>query len=122
MGGGQRGGEGGRLSDRLAFANRMRQDQLHGQLSYTLGGSPLDAAPYSLTGQPVNKPSYLQQRITAAVGGQFKIPHLFDLGPRTSFFLNYNGQSLDTTPTRPIRPFRPTPSAPAILLGHRRCN
>jgi hypothetical protein len=89
MGGGQRGG--GALGDRLAFANRMRQGQLQGQVSYTLGGSPLDASPYSLNGQPVNKPSYLQQRITAAVGGQFKIPHLFDLGPRTSFFLNYTG-------------------------------
>jgi hypothetical protein len=92
MGGGQRGGgAGGRLGDRLAFANRMRQDQPHGQLSYTLGGSPLDAALYSLTGQPVNKPSYLQQRIAGSVGGQFKIPHLFDLGPRTSYFLNYTG-------------------------------
>jgi hypothetical protein len=89
MGGGQRGGGG--LADRLAFANRMRQGQLQGQLSYTLGGSPLDAAPYSLNGQPVNKPSYLQQRIAGSVGGQFKIPHLFDLGPKTSFFLNYTG-------------------------------
>ncbi len=90
MGGGPRGGPGG-FADRLAFANRMRQDRPHGQLSYTLGGSPLDAAPYSLNGQPVTKPSYLQQRIAGSVGGQFKIPHLFDLGPRASFFLNYTG-------------------------------
>ena len=88
-GGGQRGG--GAVGDRLAFANRMRQGQLQGQVSYQLGGSPLDAAPYSLNGQPVNKPHTLQQRITGSVGGQFKIPHLFDLGPRTSFFLNYTG-------------------------------
>ncbi len=88
-GGGQRGG--GALANRLAFANRMRQDQLHGQVSYQVGGSPFDAAPYSLNGKPTNKPNTLQQRITASVGGQFKIPHLFDLGPRTSFFLNYSG-------------------------------
>jgi hypothetical protein len=85
------GMRGGAMGDRLAFANRMRQDQLHGQASYQVGGSPLDASPYSLTGQPTDKPSYLQQRFTVAVGGQFKIPHLFDLGPKTSFFLNYNG-------------------------------
>ena len=104
MGGGQRGG--GALGDRLAFANRMRQGQLQGQVSYQVGGSPLDAAPYSLTGKPNPKESYLQQRITASVGGQFKIPHLFDLGPRTSFFLNYTGNhssnaysALSTVPT-----------------------
>jgi hypothetical protein len=88
MGGGMRGGS---LADRLAFANRMRTNQLHGQASYQVGGSALDASPYSLNGQPTTKPGYLQQRITASVGGQFRIPHLFDLGPRTSFFLNYTG-------------------------------
>jgi hypothetical protein len=88
-GGGQRGG--GAVGDRLNFANRMRQGQLQGQASYQVGGSPFDAAPYSLNGRPVDKPSTLQQRITASVGGQFKVPHLFDLGPRTSFFLNYTG-------------------------------
>jgi hypothetical protein len=104
MGGGQRGG--GALGDRLNFANRMRQGQLQGQASYQIGGSPLDAAPYSLTSKPNPKESYLQQRITASVGGQFKIPHLFDLGPRTSFFLNYTGNhssaaysALSTVPT-----------------------
>ncbi len=99
-GGGPGGGFGGRggmggprggLNDRLTIANRLRQGRLMGQLSYTLGGSPLDAAPYSLNGQPTTKPSYLQQRIAASVGGQFKIPHLFDLGSRTWFFLNYTG-------------------------------
>jgi hypothetical protein len=89
-GGGQRGGP-GVLGDRLALANRMRQDRPHGNASYTLGGSPFDAAPYSLTGQPTTKPSYLQQRFSGSIGGQLKIPHLFDLGSRTSYFLNYAG-------------------------------
>ena len=68
--------------------------------------SSRDAAPYSLTGKPNPKESYLQQRLTASVGGQFKIPHLFDFGPRTSFFLNYTGNhstnaysALSTVPT-----------------------
>jgi trimeric autotransporter adhesin len=97
--GGQRGGGGmrggmrgaGGLGDRLALANRMRQDRPRGNLSYTLGGSPFDASPYSLTGQPVTKPTYFQQRISGSIGGQFKVPHLFDLGPKTSYFFNYAG-------------------------------
>ena len=70
MGGGQRGG--GAVGDRLAFANRMRQGQLQGRAWSQVGGSPFDAAPYSLTGKPNPKESYLQQRMTASVGGRFK--------------------------------------------------
>ncbi len=89
-GGGQRGGPGA-LGDRLALADRMRQDRPRGGASYQVGGSPLDAAPYSLTGYPVTQPDYLQQRFTGSIGGQFKVPGLFDLGSRTSYFLNYSG-------------------------------
>jgi hypothetical protein len=63
------------------------------QLSYNVGGSALDAAPYSLTGRPTTKPDYLQQRIQASVGGPLKIPKVFDAGPRTTFFVNYSGTS-----------------------------
>ncbi len=98
-GGGGRGGPGGAggrggpaaLGDRLALADRMRQDRPRGGASYQVGGSPLDAAPYSLTAYPTAKPNYLQQRFTGTIGGQFKIPKLFDLGSRTSYFLNYSG-------------------------------
>jgi trimeric autotransporter adhesin len=90
MRGGGRGGPGA-LGDRLALANRMQQDRPHGNASYTLGGSPFDAAPYPLNGRATTEPSYLQQRFAGSIGGQFKIPHLFDLGPRTSYFLNYSG-------------------------------
>jgi hypothetical protein len=112
---GERGGGGGRggpgaLGDRLALANRMRQDRPRGGASYQIGGSPLDAAPYSLTGNPVTQPNYLQQRFTGSIGGQFKIPKLFDLGPRTSYFLNYSGNrstnfsdSYSTVPNQALR-------------------
>ncbi len=87
------GGRGGpaALGERLALANRMRQDRPRGGASYQVGGSALDAAPYSLTGRPITQPDYLQQRFTGTIGGQFKIPKLFDLGSRTSYFLNYSG-------------------------------
>ena len=91
-GGGRGGGMGpmGGMGDRIGLG-RMQNDRPHGQLSYTLGGSALDAAPYSLTGQPVSKPDYWQQRVAASIGGRLKIPGLFDAGPRTTFFLNYSG-------------------------------
>jgi hypothetical protein len=107
--GGQRGGPGA-LGDRLALANRMRQDRPRGGASYQIGGSPLDAAPYSLTGYPVTQPDYLQQRFTGSIGGQAKIPGLFDLGTRTSYFLNYSGNrssnfsnSYSTVPNEAVR-------------------
>jgi trimeric autotransporter adhesin len=90
MRGGARGGPGA-LGDRLALANRMQQDRPRGNASYTLGGSPFDAAPYPLNGRAVTEPTYLQQRFSGSIGGQLKIPHLFDLGPRTSYFLSYSG-------------------------------
>jgi hypothetical protein len=74
------GGMGGRLG-----GNRLR-----GSVFDTIGGSGLDAQPYSLTGQPADKPSYLSQRFGASLGGPLSIPKLLD-GSRTTFFLNYSG-------------------------------
>lgn len=50
---GQGGGPGG-----FAFGGRMRNEQIRGLLSMTFAGSPFDSAPYSLTGQPTDKPEY----------------------------------------------------------------
>ena len=108
------GGPGGAgppgLAGRLALGAQAQNNRPRGQFFYTLGGSPLDAAPYSLTGQPVDKPQYLQQRFAGSIGGQLKIPKLFDLGPRTSFFLNYAGNrssnfynAYSTVPTAAMR-------------------
>ena len=89
--GGLRGGGGGRLQ---------------GTANYTLGGSMFDAAPYSLRGQPAEKPDYIQQRYGTAFGGPVRIPHVYNGGMRTSFFLNYSGNrsrnpvdSYSTVPT-----------------------
>jgi hypothetical protein len=85
------GGALGQLS-RLASMVQSLTRRPHGIVSYDFGGSPLSASPYSLTpGHPVPKPEYLQHRFTATIGGLLKVPHLFDAGPRTSFFLNYSG-------------------------------
>ncbi|MCX6538518.1 MAG: TonB-dependent receptor [Acidobacteria bacterium] len=87
-GGGGRGGAGG--GGRPGFGN-IRSNRPSGQASYTLGGSMLNAQPYALNGQSPAQPSFLNQRYTFAIGGPAKIPGLFDLGTRTSWFLNYSG-------------------------------
>jgi hypothetical protein len=100
-GGGGPGGFGpGGFGSGMRGANRVRMTA-----NYSLGGSLLDAAPYSLTGQPAQKPSYVSQRFGATGGGALNIPHLID-GTKTSFFVNYAGNhstngrsSYSTVPT-----------------------
>jgi trimeric autotransporter adhesin len=86
-------GPGGGGGGRVFFGGRGRFDinRPHGTLYYTAGDSALDAAPYSLTGQPVNKPGYLQNRFGGALGGPLSIPGLFKGGNKTFFFVHYNG-------------------------------
>src|SRR5205085_3965049 len=74
-GGGQRGG-GGRG---FAFGRGGRgfgATTPRGNLSYTLSDSAFDAAPFSLTGEPVTKPNYTQNRFSASLGGPFVIPKI----------------------------------------------
>jgi len=65
--------------------------KISGQASYTLGGSMFDARPYALNGQDVQEPDYTSHRFGVSIGGPAKIPGLFDLGSRSSFFLSYSG-------------------------------
>ncbi len=81
--GGFGSGGGGRM--RLGSLNRP-----HGQIYYTAGNAALDAAPYALTGT-AEKPSYSSNKIGATLGGPLKIPHIYDGGGKTFFFLNYSG-------------------------------
>ena len=82
--GGGFGGFGGR--GRGGFnANRPR-----GNVSYTLGDSVLDAAPYSLTGVPTAKPAYSANRFSATIGGPLNIPKIFS-SPSTAYTASYTG-------------------------------
>lgn len=97
-GGGGRGGMGGPgmegmagAAGRLQMAGRLAQNRLRGQINYALGGSPFNAEPYALNGQAAPQPTSIQQRFGATVGGPFKIPRLFDAGPKANFFLSYSG-------------------------------
>jgi len=73
------------------FGGFNRSNRLQGSVYYNAAGSPFDARPYSLNGQPTEKASYFQNRYGATLGGPVKIPGLYDGTSRTSFALNYNG-------------------------------
>jgi outer membrane receptor protein involved in Fe transport len=81
------GGPGGRP--------RFNVNQPHGSLFYSAGNSALDAAPYSLSGQP-EKPDYGSSRFGGVLGGPLRIPKLFDAGPKTFFFLSIFGTRATT--------------------------
>jgi hypothetical protein len=82
--GGFGGGGGSRF--RTGSLNRM-----HGQIYYNASNAVLDAAPYSVSGQPSQKPGYGSNKIGATLGGPLKIPHIYDDGGKTFVFMNYSG-------------------------------
>jgi trimeric autotransporter adhesin len=99
-GGGFGGGRGGR------GMRGFNVNKPHGSLFYTYDGSALDAKPFSLNGQSVNKADYNQNRFGATIGGPLNIPHLYNGGTKTLIFGNYTGSRsnnpydvLSTVPT-----------------------
>jgi hypothetical protein len=86
IGGGGGGGAGGRFRG-------IDINKPHGQVFYNFGNSALDARSYSLTGIPADKPSYSQSRYGFLVGGPLNIPHVYEGGTKTMYYLNYFGQT-----------------------------
>jgi len=109
-GGGFGGGPGGR-GGRPVFGRRgFDINHPHGSLYYGIGDSALNASPYSLTGQPTTKPGYLQDSFGGSVGGPLNVPHIYQGGAKTFYFVNYNGRrgenpfdQFSTVPTLPER-------------------
>lgn len=97
---GMRGG-GGRRPGQVAgarFGNRRRQNQrIHGQASFTLQNSLLNAEPFSLNGLNIPQPGYAQSRFSLIVGGPLLIPKIVK-DPKTQFFVTYFG-TRGRTPT-----------------------
>jgi hypothetical protein len=96
---GGRGGPGGRdgqMRDRMArngtFGNRVNRNRnaIRGMAFLSGRNSALDAKPFSITGQNVDKADYSQVRFGASIGGALKIPKIIN-SDKTFFFLNYNG-------------------------------
>lgn len=89
-GGGRFGpGEGG-IGGRLGGAGRVQ-----GSVTYTIGGSPLNASPFSLRGDEQEEDDYLSQRFGVTLGGPVKIPGLYDGTRRTTFNFSYSGNRSD---------------------------
>jgi hypothetical protein len=104
FGGGGGGGFGGGGFGRRGFdINRP-----HGSLYYGIGDSALNASPFSLTGQPTEKPAYLQNSFGGSVGGPLNIPHIYHGGTKTFYFINYNGKRADN-------PFDQFSTVPTLL-------
>ncbi len=95
FGGGGRGGGGGGGSMRIG-GRGSNINQPHGTVYYSANDAALNAAPFSLTGEPTTNPAYLQQRFGAAVGGPLIIPHIYNGAAKTFFFVHYNGTLGDT--------------------------
>jgi len=83
----------------------------HGSLYYGVGDSALNASPFSLTGQPTEKPAYLQNSFGGSVGGPLNIPHIYNGGAKTFYFINYNGK-------RAENPFDQFSTVPTPLERH----
>ena len=95
-GGGGFGGRGGGGGGGPRMGGRgSNNNQMHGTIYYSANDAALNAAPFSLTGQPSPNPPYLQQRFGGNVGGPLIIPHVYN-GAKTFFFLHYNGTLGDT--------------------------
>lgn len=88
----------------MVFGNRSNRGRpsMRGSLDWNFGNSALDARPFSLTGEKIQKPSYAQNRFGATIGGPLRIPKLID-DSKTFLFLSYrgsrsrNGQTLFAT-------------------------
>jgi hypothetical protein len=100
FGGGGRGGQGGQQGRRgqvagAQFGNgRRRQQAIHGQASFTLQNSAVNAKPFSINGLDIPQAAYAQSRFSLIVGGPLVIKKLKD--PKTQFFVTYFGTRAKT--------------------------
>ncbi|MGA7631892.1 MAG: TonB-dependent receptor [Terriglobales bacterium] len=94
--GGAGGGRGGGFGGAGGFGRRgFDSNRPHGSLYYGVGDSALNASPFALTGQPTEKPAYLQNSFGGSVGGPLNIPHIYHGGSKTFYFINFNGKHGD---------------------------
>lgn len=104
-------GPGGRGVGFALGGRDVRQNTYNAQMSYTYGGSALDAAPYQLRQDTVDVPRpYNRQQFGMTAGGPVKIPGIYDGTRRTNITATYNGNRGDelfdqygTVPTAALR-------------------
>lgn len=92
-GGFGRGGNGRRPGQTAGavFGNRRRRNQqIHGQMSFTLTNSAVNAKPFSLNGLDIPQAAYAQSRFSVIVGGPLVLGKVVK-DPKTQFFFTYFG-------------------------------
>ena len=96
-GGGGRGGQNTRAGrgapfngQFAAFGNRRRNQQAPytGSVAVTVTNSSLNAAPFALNGNHLQKPSSSSQNIAGNIGGPLQIPHLVTVDKNWFVYLN----------------------------------
>jgi hypothetical protein len=85
------GGPGGGGGGGARGIQRFNSNRPHGSIFYNAGNAALDATPYSLTGEPEQKPDYASNRFGFTVGGPLVIPHIYNGANKDFLFLNYTG-------------------------------
>jgi len=80
----------------------------HGAIFFSTSGSLFNAEPYALNQTPNANTDYSNYRFGATIGGLLKVPHLFDAGKSTFFFLNLFA-------TRGNTPFQAFAHVPTLL-------
>lgn len=102
------GGGGGGRSMTVVGRRGFDINHPHGSIYYGAANSSLNAAPYSLTGEPTIKPAYQQNSFGGSVGGPLNIPKIYHGGAKTFIFANYNGK-------RGSNPFDQFSTVPTLL-------
>ncbi|HLH01799.1 MAG TPA: TonB-dependent receptor [Bryobacteraceae bacterium] len=88
---GRPGARGGPGRPPAQFGNRRRRnEQLHGQASFTFQNSAANAKPFSLNGLDIPQAAYAQMRFSFIIGGPLVIPKIAH-DTKTQFFLTYFG-------------------------------
>jgi hypothetical protein len=104
-GGGAGGGSGGGMFGGRGRLNRQAVNRIRFSFYDHYENSVWDAKPYSITGNPVPKPSHYDERLGGNLGGPLKIPHIYNGSDKTFFFVNYQHETqssaLDTYSTVP---------------------
>lgn len=88
-GGGDRAGQRGGQRTAAVFGNgRRRNETIHGQASFTLTNSAVNAKPFSINGLDIPQAAYAQSRASLVLGGPLLIPKLIH-DRKTQFFVTY---------------------------------
>jgi trimeric autotransporter adhesin len=105
FGGAPGGGGGGGMFGGRGRLSRQAVNRIRFSFYNRYENSVWDAKPYSITGNPVPKPSHYDERFGFNLGGPLRIPHIYNGSDKTFFFINYQHETqssaLDTYSTVP---------------------